>query len=87
MGEQTERDDEHEPVPVALAPEEVHERGSLLGQELEADGLLDLLELELNKWVVNVAVSVVLSEHLKRVLGPLLGEQPTWGLGDPEDEH
>jgi len=55
--------------------------------ELEADGLLDLLVLELNEWVVNVAVSVVLSEHLKRLLGPLLGEQPTRRLGDPEDEH
>lgn len=87
LGEETERDEEHEPVPVALGLEEVEVGRALFGGELEADGLLDLLELELHKRVVNVAVGVVLSEHGQGLLGPLLGKQPTRGLGDPEDEH
>jgi hypothetical protein len=87
LREETERDDEHESVPVALGLEEVGERRGLLGEELKADGLLDLFVLELNQRIVDVAVGVVFSEHLQRIFSPLLGEQPTWRLGDPEDEH
>ena len=87
LREQTKRNDEHKSVPVSLGPDEVRERRALLGEELEANGLLDLLELELDQRVVNVAISVVLAEHLKRVLGPLLRQQPTRRLGNPEDEH
>ena len=87
LREETERDDEHESVPVALGLEEVEVGGTLLGIELEADGLLDLLVLELHQRVVDVAVGVVLSENLQGLLGPLLGEQPTRRLGNPEDEH
>ena len=85
LREETERDDEHESVPVALGLEEVEVGGTLLGIELEADGLLDLLVLELHQRVVDVAVGVVLSENLQGLLGPLLGEQPTRRLGDKPD--
>jgi len=87
LREETEGDDEHESVPVALGLEEIEVGGALLSVEFEADGLLDLLVLELDQRVVDVAVSVVLSENLKGLLGPLLGEQPTRRFGDPEDEH
>jgi hypothetical protein len=86
LGEETERRKEHKPVPVALGLEEVEVGRSLLVLELEAESLLDLGVLELDGGVIDVAVGVVLSKHLKGFLVPLLGDQPTWGLWDEPDE-
>lgn len=86
LGEETQRREEHKPVPVALGLEEVEVGRGLLVLELESEGLLDLGILELHSRVVDVAVGVVLPEHLKGFLIPLLRDQPTWGLWDEPNE-
>ena len=48
-------------------------------QELQADGLLHLSVLEHNSGVALIAVGMVFSEHLERLIIPVLGQQPTWG--------
>jgi hypothetical protein len=78
LREQTERNEEQEPVPVALGLEEIKIGGRLLELELETEGLLDLSVLELDSGVVEVTVGVVLCEHLESLLVPLLGDQPSW---------
>jgi hypothetical protein len=85
LGEETKRCEEHKPVPVALGLEEVKVGRGLLVLELEAEGLLDLSVFELNCSVVGIAVGVVLGKDVKGFLVPLLGDQPTWGLGDKPD--
>jgi hypothetical protein len=87
LREQTERREEHKPVPVALGLEEVEVGGSLLVLELQAERLLDLGVLELDSGVVDVAVGVVFGEHVESLLVPLLGDQPTWRLRNEPDEH
>jgi hypothetical protein len=86
LREETERREEHEPVPVALGLEEIEVGRSLLVLEFETESLLDLGVFKLDSGVVDVAVGVVLSEHLKGLLVPLLGDQPTWRLWDEPDE-
>ena len=86
LGEDTERDEDHEAVTVALGLEEVGVAGGLGSLELEGERLLDLAVLELDGGVVGVAVGVVLGEHGKGLLVPVLGDQVTGRLGHPEDE-
>jgi hypothetical protein len=86
LGEETERAEEQEPVPVALGLEEVEVRRRLLVLEFQTEGLLDLGILELHCRVVDVAIRVVLAEDVECLFVALLCDQPTWRLGDPEDE-
>jgi hypothetical protein len=85
LGEETKRCEKHKPVPIALGLEKVKVTGSLLVLELEAEGLFDLSEFELNRSVVGITVGVVLGEDRKGFLVPLFGDQPTWRLGDEPD--
>jgi hypothetical protein len=86
LREQTERRKEHKPVPVALGLEEIEVGRALLVLEFQAEGLLDLGVLKLDGRIVDVAIGVVLGEHLESFLVSLLGNQPTWRLRDEPDE-
>ena len=85
LGEEAERNQNSEAVTVALGLEKVHV-GAVLGRlVLQAEGLLDLLELELNGRVVGIAVGVVLGEDVEGLVVLVLGDQETGGLGNPPD--
>lgn len=86
LREDTERDEDGEAVTVALGLEEVEVAAVDLGLHLEADGLLDLAELELNRGVVLVAVGVVRGQHGEGLVVPVLGDEVTGRLGHPPDE-
>jgi len=59
-------------VAVALGLQEVDEGRALLGEELEADGLLHFLVLEADQRVIDVAVSVELAEDIKSFVAAVL---------------
>ena len=86
LGEETERKQDDEAVTVALGPEEVQVAAACAGLELEAESLLDLLELKLDGSVVLVTVGVVLGKHLEGNIVPVLGDVETGRLGHPVDE-
>lgn len=86
LGEDTEGGKKHQPVPVALGLQEIEVGGSLLVHELQAEGLLDFLVFELDGGVVSIAVGMVFGQDSESLLVALLADQPTRGLGDPEDE-
>lgn len=48
-------------------------------QELHVDSLLHFSILEHDSGVAFVAVSVVVGEHVERLVVPVLRQQPTWG--------
>lgn len=84
LGEETSRDQDDEPVSVALGPEDF-EPASLFQLLLNSDGLLDFLEFQLNQFVVGIALSVNMSEDGKCLLVLALGHVPTGRLGDEPD--
>lgn len=86
LREDTERDEDGEAVTVALGLEEVEVAAVGLGLHLEADGLLDLAELELDRGVVLVAVGVEAGEHGEGLVVPVLGDEVTGRLRHPPDE-
>jgi len=86
LRDDTERDDDGEPPAVTLGAEEVGIAGGLVRVLLDADGLLDLLELELDGGVVGITASVPLGKHVEGLLMAVLVDQVTRGLGDEPDE-
>jgi len=85
LREETKGCEKHKPVPVALGLEEIKVGGSLLVLELEAESLFDFSKLELNCIVVGITVGMVLGKDVKGFLVSLLGNQPTWRLGNEPD--
>jgi len=81
----TEGDDNGKSPPVTLGAEEVHVAGALVGLGLHDDGLLDLTELELDGSVGRVATTVMLDEDIKGLIGLVLADEVTGGLGNPPD--
>lgn len=86
LGDDTEGDDDGQPPAVTLGAEEVHVGGGPVGLLLDADGLLDLLELELDGSIVGVATSVPGGKDVEGLLVPVLVDEETGGLGDEPDE-
>jgi hypothetical protein len=86
LREETKRSNEQKSVAVAAGLEEVEVAAGLLVLEFETDGLLDLVVLELDGRVVDVAVGVVLSKNVESLFVAFLGDQPTGGLRNEEDE-
>lgn len=86
LREETEGQEDSQPVPVSLRLEEVDVAAVSLGFHLEPDGLLDLAVLELDGRVLVVAVGVVLGEHLERLVVLVLGHEESGRLGHPPDE-
>jgi len=78
-------DDDGQPPPVALCPEEVEVARGAVGRLLHADGLLDLVELELHGPVVHVAAGVPFSQRQEGVLVSLLVDEEAGRLGDEPD--
>lgn len=83
LGEETERDEYSKTIAVAGGADEVQVARGLLGSLLEANGLADLLVLELDGGMLLVAVGVVLGEDGEGFLGTVLGDEETGRLGDP----
>lgn len=83
LGEDTERDDDHETVAVTTGFEEVNVLGRGVGDLLELDGVADFAELELDGGVVGIAVGVVLGENVEGLVVAVLGDEETRRLGDP----
>jgi hypothetical protein len=54
--------------------------------EFQAECLLDLVILELDRGIIVVSIRVVLAKNVQGLLVSFLGDEPTWGLGDEEDE-
>lgn len=73
LGNDTEGDDDGQTPAVALRLEEIAVSDGTVSQLVEAHGLLDLLELVLHCCVILVAPCVVGSEHLKCLIGAILG--------------
>ena len=82
----TERDQDGQSPTVTPGLEEVDVAGALVGLFLQAHGLLDLLELELNSGVELIAGGVVVGEHGQSFVGAVLADEPSWGLWNPIDE-
>lgn len=83
LREETHGDNDGKTVTVTLGAEEVEVASAVIGGLLKLDGLANLAVFELNSGVVDVAVGVVLSEGLESLVVAVLGNQETWGLGDP----
>ena len=86
LRDNTEGDENSEPPSVTLGPDEVQVARVRLSILLHSDGLPHLLVGELDSRVVAVALSVVIGKHRFGLLVALLGDEPTWGFGDPPDE-
>ncbi|KAI6755517.1 hypothetical protein HG531_004623 [Fusarium graminearum] len=82
----TQGDQEHETVTVALGSEKVDVATGLLGLVLEGNGVLDLVVFELHGRVVDIAVGVVFREDGESFLMALVGHEPSRRFGDPPDK-
>lgn len=87
LGEDTQRDEDGQTVAVAPGAQEVQVAAGFGGLELEPEGLLDLVELELDGGMVGVAVCVILGEDGQGLVVLILGHQVTRRFGHPEDEE
>lgn len=85
LGEETEGEQDEEPVAVTLGLDELAPAVALEFL-LELDGVLDLLELDLHDLIVEVAVGVNLGEGLVSLLNLAVGNHPARRLGDEPDE-
>ena len=83
LGNDTEGDDDGQTPAVPLCLEEIRVLDGAVSQLVEAHSLFDLLELVLHGCVVLVASSVVGGEHLKSLVGAILGYQESRRFGDP----
>jgi hypothetical protein len=79
----TKGDDDGQTPAVSLCLEEIRVSDGAVSQLVKAHRLFDLLELVLHGCVVLVASSVVGGEHVKRLIGAILGDQVSWGFRDP----
>lgn len=86
LREDAERGDDSEAVAVALGPEEVEVRAGLLVLQLQADRLLDLVELKLHRGMLGIAVGVVLGQDVQRPVVLVLGHEVAGGFRNEEDE-
>ena len=83
LGNDSKSNEKHQPISVALGTEEIHVSAGLLDFELEADCLLDFLVFELNRRVMDIAVSVVFGKRCQRFFWAIMGNVPTWRFWDP----
>lgn len=86
LGEETQREQDDEPVAVALGFEEVQVRGVRVRLHFQFDCLLDLLVFELDRWVVAVSVAMVLGQDVERFLMLVLCHEVSGRLRNPPDE-
>lgn len=73
LGNDTEGDDNGQTPAVPLCLEEIAVSDGTVSQFVKAHGLFDLLELVLHGCIVLVASGVVVGEHIKRLVGAILG--------------
>lgn len=85
LRDDTEGDDDGQSPAVALGAEEVEVGGLGAAVTVRLDGLGDLAVLELDSGVVGVAATVVLGEHGKGLLRPVLVDEVSGRLGNPPD--
>ena len=86
MGEKTQGHKKQQPIAVSAGLEEVEITTGLRILEFKTESLLDLLILKLDSGVVGIAVGMVFSEDIQGLFIALLGDQPTRGLWNEEDE-
>ncbi len=79
LGEETEGNDDHESLAVALGLDKVQVGRALLVQEFHANGLFHLGIFEHDGRVTVIAIGVVVGKHAERFIIPVLGKQPTRG--------
>ena len=85
LGEETQGDEDDQAVTVALGAPELGPAVALK-LLLELDGLLDLVELDLDELVLLVAAGVGARENLESLLLLALGHEETWGLWNKPSE-
>lgn len=85
LRKETEADENQESVAVARRRPQLAPR-VLLVLLLERDGLLDLVELDIDQRVVLVALCVVLGQNLLGLGGLPVGDEPAGRLGHEPDE-
>lgn len=77
------RDDDSQPPAVTLGTEKIHVAGGSGGLFLNADCLLNLLELVLNRSVLSITAGVQIGENLESFVGTVFVDQESRRLGNP----
>jgi hypothetical protein len=88
LREESDGDNNPEAATVTGCPQEREVRDGVSDLTLETESLLDFLSLEQDEGVPGVAAlkSVVLGEHMDGLVLLALGDEPTRGLGDEEED-
>ena len=87
LREKGNRNDDGHTAQVAASGKEGLESRVVLGEFLDTDGLADLVDLELDQRVIDVAVAVEVGENLFSLSVTAVVDEPTRRLGDEPDEE
>ena len=86
LREEAQGEQNHQSVAVALGPEEVKIRAIRTCLHLHLNCLLNFAVFKLHRWVVDVAITVVMGQDVERFLVLVFRHEVSRGFWDPPDE-
>lgn len=87
MREECQGNNDSHSLEVSLGSEHRLVRARPGGLLLESERFFNLLILESDEWVVPVTATVVLCENVNSLRIPTMVDEPSWRLGEEEDER